>query len=104
MGAVLVEILKVVGAALGALSAAFLAYCTIKAAKEKARQKQLQAQFGLADNPERCGRHEEAIAGLKQDVTELKRDNSKEHDEIFTQLQGISIELVRMGRNGGERK
>lgn len=88
------ELLKAIGAALGVLSAAFLTYSTIRASKERSRQKALQAEFGLADNPERCGRHEEAIGGLKEDFADLKDENAKEHEQIFNQLQGISLELV----------
>jgi hypothetical protein len=61
-------------------------------------------QLDLADNPERCGQHEEAISTLKARVEKLDESNDKAHDEMFRQLGAMCVEIAKIGRNGGGGK
>jgi len=91
--AVLVEILKIAGAILGVASAAFITAWQI-------RQRTKTKELKLADNPERCGQHEEAITTLKARVETLDERNDKDHGEMFRQLGAMSVEIAKLGRNG----
>jgi hypothetical protein len=87
MNADWLEIAKIVGAIVGLATGAFVTYWRI-------REKQLQKDHGLEDNPERCGRHEEAINTLKGRVDALDARNAADHGRIETKLQNIALEIV----------
>jgi hypothetical protein len=95
--AVLVEILKITGACLGLASAVFITLWQI-------RQKTMTKELKLADNPERCGQHEEAITTLKLRLEKLDEGNDKDHGEMFRQLGAMCVEIAKLGRNGGVGK
>jgi hypothetical protein len=95
--AVLVEALKIVGASLGLASAVFITLWQIN-------QRTKTREMKLADNPERCGQHEEAISTLKARVEKLDESNDNAHDEMFRQLGAMSVEIAKLGRNGGGAK
>ena len=97
-----VEIAKLVGAVVGLCSGIFITYWQI-------RQKTLARSLSLEDNPERCGRHEEAIQRLKEAVKQECDDNREDHRIMFNQIGALSIEIAKLGRNGhgqggGEQK
>ncbi len=87
MNSMILEWLKFIGALVALSTAAFIAY-------SKVREKRLSTAHGLEDNPERCGRHEEAITTLKDRVDGLEQKNSSDHQQMFAHLQNLSLELV----------
>jgi hypothetical protein len=89
MLAVAIEIIKMVGAIAGLLTMAFVAWCRWKEGK-------LTKELKLEDNPERCGRHEEAIVTLKGRFEKLEQENQRDHGEMLRQLAGLSLELVKV--------
>jgi hypothetical protein len=91
------EIAKIAGAIVGIIAAALVAYWKFK---DKRQAKDL----GLPDNPERCGRHEEAIKTLKDDMKTYCDENREDHRQIFAQVGAMSIEIAKLGRNGGGGK
>lgn len=97
MDAAWVEIAKTIGAAVGLLTGAFVTYWQI-------RQHTRAKELGLTDNPERCGRHEEAIKQLRSDMDSMGDQNRDDHREMLRQIAGLSIEMARMSRNGGGPK
>lgn len=90
MNSVAAEWLKLIGALLGLAAAVFMAWCKVIDSREKKREKAIQAEFNLADNPTRCGEHKAKIEGLEKAI----ETNGREHGQMFTQLGGISLELV----------
>lgn len=92
-----VEIAKLVGAVVGLCSGIFITYWQI-------RQRTISKSLNLEDNPERCGRHEEAIAQLKIAVKQECDENRDEHRLLFNQLGALSLEIAKLSRNGGEKK
>jgi hypothetical protein len=92
-----VEIAKLVGAIVGLASGIFITYWQI-------RQKTLSRELKLEDNPERCGRHEEAIKTLQARVDRWEEKNDKEHAQMCAQLGLMSIEIAKISRNGGGAK
>ena len=97
MSSLALEIAKIVGAIVGLVTGALVAYWKI-------RDKRIAKAFSLEDNPERCGRHEEAIKTLKDRVEKLDEGNDKDHGEMFRQLGAMSVEIAKLGRNGGGGK
>jgi hypothetical protein len=91
------EIAKTIGALVGLLTGVFVTYWQI-------RQRTMSRDLKLADNPERCGQHEEAIATLKARFETLDERNEKDHGEMFRQLGLMSVEIAKLGRNGGGGK
>jgi len=87
MNSMILEWLKFIGALVALSTAAFIAY-------SKVREKRLAGEHGLEDNPERCGRHEEAITTLKGKIDNLDEKNTADHGQIFAHLQNLSLELV----------
>lgn len=104
-GALVVEILKIIGAVIGLASGV---YIVTWQSHQKSRIKQLAAEgTELADNPERCGRHEEAIKQLRSDFDDFYDENRYEHRTMITQLGTLSLEIAKLSRNGhggGEKK
>lgn len=92
MDALWIEVLKVVGAALGFGSAGFLAYSKIKESK-------LTKELKLSENPERCGQHQAKLERLREDLDSLEENNTNEHREMLRQIGGISLELVKIGKD-----
>jgi hypothetical protein len=92
-----VEIAKLVGAIVGLCSGIFITYWQI-------RQKTLSRELKLEDNPERCGRHEEAIKTLQSRFDKWDEKNDKEHAQMCQQLGLLSIDIAKLSRNGGEKK
>jgi hypothetical protein len=92
-----VEIAKLVGAIVGLCSGIFITYWQI-------RQRTLSREMKLEDNPERCGRHDEAIQQLKAAVRKECDDNREDHRVMFNQLGALSLEIAKLSRNGGEKK
>lgn len=91
MDALWIELVKLAGSVAGLGAATFLAYC-------KLRESRLTKEKGLEDNPERCGRHEEAIKNLKESVVAMETDNATDHKEIFKQLSALSLDLAKLER------
>lgn len=91
------EIAKTIGALVGLLTGVFVTYWQI-------RQRTMSRDLKLADNPERCGQHEEAIATLKAAVKAECDANREDHRQIFAQLGLMSVEIAKLGRNGGGAK
>lgn len=97
MNSAVVEIAKTIGAVVGLATGIFVTYWQI-------RQRTKAKELGLPDNPERCGKHEEAIGTLKGVVEKLERENDQDHDRIFTELGLISVEIAKLSRNGSGAK
>lgn len=70
------------------------------------RQNRIASDKGLEDNPERCGRHEEAIKQLRSDMDDYYDENREEHRTMSVQLGALSLEIAKLSRNGhgGEKK
>lgn len=88
------EIAKVFGALIGLLTGVYVTYWQI-------RQRQISKALSLEDNPERCGRHEEAIKRLRQDMDTLADQNRDDHRQLFNQVGALGIEIAKLNRNGG---
>jgi hypothetical protein len=88
------EIAKIVGAIVGVIAAALVAYWKLK-------DKRIAKDLGLQDNPERCGRHEADIKTLKERFDRFDTKNDEDHGEMFRQLGAMSVEIAKLGRNGG---
>lgn len=91
------QILTAIGGAIGAISAALVTYW-------KLRDKKLAKDKGLADNPERCGQHEEAIAGLKDRMDDMERTNREDHRELTRQISALAIDVAGIGRRKADDK
>ena len=92
-----VEIAKTIGAAVGLLTGGFVTYWQI-------RQRTRQKAYDLEDNPERCGRHEEAIKQLRSDMDDMCEENRDDHREMLKQIAGLSVEMARASRHEGSAK
>lgn len=86
---ILLKIAEVVGTVLGASAFALITYW-------KMREKRLLKEKGLADNPERCGKHEARLQALEDRMDE----NHEDHLRFLDQLQKLSVEIARLSRNG----
>jgi hypothetical protein len=91
------EIAKIAGAIVGIIAAALVAYWKFK---DKRQAKDL----GIDENPKRCGQHEEAIDTLKKEMGRFCDENREDHRQIFAQVGAMSIEIAKLGRNGGGGK
>jgi len=97
MDALWLEIARTVGSAIGLASGIFITYWRIT---QSARARELK----LEDNPERCGRHEEAIKSIRLELDKVRSDNKEDHRIIFNQLGALSVEIARLGRGGSVEK
>jgi hypothetical protein len=87
---------EIAGTILGTLAFAFW---TLSKLKEKAATK----KYGLKPNPTRCGEMIARIENLENDVKENKQENRDDHKQLFSQIGALSIEVAKIGRNGGPK-
>lgn len=80
------------GAFIGLLFGIYFTYWRV-------RQSRMAADLRLEDNPERCGRHEEAIKSLREQVQKYCEENREDHRQIFGQLGALSVEMAKLERN-----
>jgi hypothetical protein len=71
----------------------------------KVRELRLTKKYNLKGNPTRCGEMIARVEALEDDVKEIKRINREDHQQLFAQVGGVSLELARIcGRLNGAGK
>jgi len=89
-GPLIVEIFKIIGAIVGCTAGVLVTYW-------KVREKQRSKEFGLSDNPERCGQHQEAINTLKERIGTLEKQNRDDHEKLGNQIGALALQIARAG-------
>jgi hypothetical protein len=62
----------------------------------KAREWRLSHKYKLKGNPTRCGEMIARVDALEKDVEEIKKTNREDHQQLFNQVGGVSLELARL--------
>jgi|GEM_PF-6374619 hypothetical protein len=67
------------------------------------RERKEMRRHGLAENPDRCAKHEVQISQLEEQfegidgrLDRVCQENREEHHRIFSKLETLAVDLARM--------
>lgn len=88
-GPLVLELAKIIGAIVGFAAGVLVTYWRI-------RERRITREFGLAENPERCGDHAARLRALEGWIEKLERDNREDHNKIVGQIGALGIEIAKL--------